>query len=68
MVGESGHLFESVRNLSLVADIARVKWGVMIPLNDVKDGYWVTAGDQSFNDMTTEETATSNDEERVAVC
>jgi hypothetical protein len=38
----------------------------MIRLSDVKDHYRVTVGDQSFNDMTTEETAAANDEEKVA--
>lgn len=36
-------------------------------LNDVKDGYRVTAGKQSFYDMSTEETAATDDEESVAL-
>ena len=39
----------------------------MIALNDVKDGYWVTARKQSLYDMPTEETATTDDEESVAL-
>jgi hypothetical protein len=39
----------------------------MIALNDVKDGYRVTARKQGFYDMPTEETAATDDEERVAL-
>ena len=39
----------------------------MIALNDVEDGYWVTARKQSIYNMPTEETATTDDEESIAL-
>jgi hypothetical protein len=67
VVGEQEYLFDSVRDLGLVADVARVKRSVMVALNDVKDGYSVTACDQGIYDVTTEKTAAADDEERVGV-
>lgn len=58
---------DGVRDLCLVADVTRIKGSIMIALNDVKDGYWVTARKQSLYDMPTEETATTDDEESVAL-
>jgi len=52
----------------LVADVTRVKGSVVIALHNVKDSYWVTACEQSVYDVPTEETATADDEETVAVC
>ena len=51
----------------MVADVTRIKRSIMMALNDVKDGYWVTARKQSFYDVPTEETATTDDEESVAL-
>jgi hypothetical protein len=51
----------------LVADVTGVKGNVVIALNDVKDGYWVTARDQSVYDVATEETTAADDEESVAL-
>lgn len=39
----------------------------MIALNDVKDGYRVTARKQGLYDMPTEEAAATDDEESVAL-
>jgi len=61
------YLFDSVGYLCLVADITRIKRGVIVALNDVKDCYRVTAHKQSIYDVTAEETAAANDEEGVAV-
>src|SRR5258708_24875323 len=60
------NLFDSIGDLCLVADITRIKRSVVVPLNDVKDGYRVTARKQCIYDVATEETAATNDEERVA--
>jgi len=51
----------------LVADIPRVKRRIIVALNDVKDSYRVTAREQSIHDVTTDETAAADDEERVAL-
>ena len=56
-----------VGNLGLVTDVAGVKWSVVIALDDVKDGDGVPTLEQSFNYVTTEETATADDEKRVAL-
>ena len=66
MAGEGEYLFDSVRDLCLVADVTRVKWSVMIALNDVKNGHRVTTGEQSLYDVAAEETAAADDEEGVA--
>jgi hypothetical protein len=66
MVGQREYLFESVRDLRLIADVTRVKRSVMVALDDVKDGDRVTAGKQSLYDVSAEKTAAANDEERVA--
>ena len=51
----------------MVTDVARVKGSVVIALDDVKNSDGVTTGEQSFNYVTTEETATADDEKRVAL-
>jgi len=61
------NLFDGVRDLCLVANVARIKWSVVIALNDIKDGHWVTARDESFYDVPAEETAATDDEESVAL-
>jgi hypothetical protein len=66
-VERGGYFFDSVRDLGLVADVTRVKGRVMIALDDVKYGHWITTRDQSLNDMPTEKTATADDEESVAL-
>jgi hypothetical protein len=67
-VGVRGrYFFDGVRDLDLVADVTRVKWRIMMALNDVKNGHWITARDQSFHDMPTEETAAADDEESIAL-
>jgi len=38
-----GYFFDGVGDLCLVADVTRIERSIMIALNDVKDGYWVTA-------------------------
>ena len=65
VVREREYLFDSVRDLGVVADVARVKRGVVVALNDVKDGDSVTACEQGIYDVTTEKTAAADDEERV---
>jgi|SRR6266850_925212 len=62
-----GYFFDSVGDLGLVADVTRVERRVMMALNDVKYGHWITARDQSLYDMPTEETAAADDEESVAL-
>ena len=37
----------------------------MVALNDVEDGYRVTASEQGIYDVAAEETAAADDEERV---
>ena len=61
------YFFDGVGDLCLVADVTRIKRSIMMALNDVKDGYRVTARKQSFYDMPTEETAATDDEESVAL-
>jgi hypothetical protein len=51
----------------LVADVPRIKWSIIVALNDVKDSYRVTARKQSIYDVATEETAAAYDEEGVAL-
>jgi hypothetical protein len=63
----SRYLANGVRNLGLVTDIAGVKGSVVIALDDVKDSDGVTTRDQSFNYVTTEETAAADDKKRVAL-
>jgi hypothetical protein len=60
------NLFDSIGDLCLVADITRIKRSVIVPLNDVKDGYRVTARKQRIYDVAAEETTAADDEERVA--
>ena len=67
MVGGREYLFDSVGDLCLVADVPRIKRSIIVALNDVKDSYRVTAGKQSIYDVATDETAASDDEERVAL-
>ena len=51
----------------MVADVPRIKWSVIVTLNDVKNSYRVIARKQSIYDVATEETAAADDEERVAL-
>lgn len=61
------NLSNGVGNLCLVTDIAGVKGSVVISLDDVKDGDWVTTRDQSLYYVATEEAAAADDEKRVAL-
>lgn len=67
MVGEGEYLFDSIRDLRLVADVTGVKRSVIVALNDVKNGYGITAGKQGIYDVAAEKTAAADDEESVAV-
>jgi hypothetical protein len=66
-MGEGEYLFDSIRDLCLVADVTRVKRSVIVALNDVKNGYGITAGKQSIYNVAAEKTAAADDEESVAV-
>lgn len=61
------YLSNGVGDLGLVTDIAGVEGSVVIALDDVKDSDGVSTRNQSFNDVTTEETAAADDEKRVAL-
>jgi len=65
--GGAKYLSNGVRNLCLVTDVAGVKGSVVIALDDVKDSDGVTTCDQSFNYVTTEETAAADDKKSIAL-
>jgi hypothetical protein len=67
VVEEGEYLFDSIRDLCLVTDVTRVKRSVIVALNDVKNGYGITAGKQSIYNVAAKETAATDDEESVAV-
>jgi hypothetical protein len=67
VVGGREYLLDSVRDLCLFANVPRIKRGIVVALNDVKDSYRVTASKQSIYDVATEETAAADDEEGVAL-
>jgi hypothetical protein len=67
VVGIREYLFDGVGDLCLVTDVPRIKRGIIVALNDVKDSYRVTAREQSNYDVATDETAATYDEKRVAL-
>ena len=64
----SSDLSESILNLTLYWNIRSVERHVMVSLDNVKDGHHISTVKECFNDMTTKETTTHDDNVGILIC
>ena len=56
------HFSQCIEDLLFVRDVPQVKRDIMVPLDDVKDKYNVTAREEPLYDVTADEPAATNNE------
>lgn len=64
---ERTHLANGVEHVLLVGDVTRVKWDVVVSLNDVEGGNDIAASNEVLDDVSTDETTSTDDEVDVLV-